>query len=54
MGGTNRRRNAPGAQVKDFVPLVCPKSSRPLDLEEDEEDEEMTRLLDRYVARKLK
>ena len=38
-GRTNRQRNAPGAQVKDFVPWVRPESSRPLDLEEGEEEE---------------
>ena len=51
-GGTNRRRNAPEAQVKDFVPWVRPESSRPSNLEEEEEEEEMTGLLDRYAARK--
>ena len=53
-GGTNRRRNAPGAQVKDFVPWVRPESSQPPDLEEEEDEEQMTGLLDRYVARKRK
>ena len=52
--GTNLRRNAPGAQVKDFVHWVRPKSCRPSDLEEEEEEEEMTGLLDRYVAKKRK
>ena len=53
-GGTNRRRNAPEAQIKDFVPWVRPESSWPSDLEEGEEEEEMTWLLDRYAARKRK
>ena len=52
--GTTRRRNTPGAQVKDFVHWVHPESSRPSDLEEGEEEEEMTGLLDRYAARKRK
>ena len=37
--------------MKDFVPWVHPESSRPSDLEE-EEEEEMTGLLDRYAVRK--
>ena len=40
--------------MKDFIPWVCPKSSRPADLEEVEDEEEMTRLLDCYVVRKRK
>ena len=47
------RGNAPGTQVKDFVPWVRPESSQPLDSEEGEE-EKMTGLLDRYAARKRK
>ena len=47
------RGNALGTQVRDFVPWVFLKSSQPLDSEEGEE-EEMTRLLDRYAARKRK
>ena len=39
--------------MRDFIPWVCPESSQPLDLEE-EEEEEMTGLLDRYAARKRK
>ena len=54
-GGTNRRWNAPRAQVKDFVPWVRPESRRPPDLEEEEEEEEeMTGLLDRYATTKQK
>ena len=40
--------------MKDFVPWVHPESSRPSDLEEEEDEEEMTGLLDRYAARKRK
>ena len=52
--GTNRGKNAPEAQVKDFVPWVRPEPSRPSASEEEEEKEEMTGLLNRYVARKRK
>ena len=51
-GGTNWRRNAPRAQVKDFVPSVRLESSRPSDLEEGEEEEEIIGLLDCYAAGK--
>ena len=47
------RVNAPDTQVRDFIPWVRPKSSQPPDLEE-EKEEEMTVLLDRYAARKRK
>ena len=47
-GGTSQRRNVPGAQVKDFIPWVRLESTRP----EEEEEEEMTGLLDRYAVRK--
>ena len=40
--------------MKDFVPWVHLESSRPSDLEEREDEEEMTGLLDRYAARKWK
>ena len=54
--GTNRGKNALGAQVKDFIPWVCPKPSWPfaLEEEEEEEEEEMKGLLDRYATRKRK
>ena len=52
--GTNRGKNALKAQVKDFVPWVHPEPSRPSASEEEEEKEEMTGLLNRYVARKRK
>ena len=47
------RVNAPGTQVRDFIPWVRPESNQPPDSEE-EEKEEMTGLLDRYAARKRK
>ena len=42
------------AQVKDFVPWVRPKPSRPSASKEEEDEEEITGLLDRYAARKRK
>ena len=42
------------AQVKDFVPWVHPKPSRPSASKEEEDEEEITGLLDRYAARKRK
>ena len=53
-GGTTQRRNVLRAQVKDFIPCVLLESSRPADLEEEEEEQEMIGLLDRYAARKWK
>ena len=52
--GANRGKNALGAQVKDFVPWVCLEPSRPSAFEKEEEEEEMTGLLDSYAARKWK
>ena len=40
--------------MEDFIPWVSFKPIRPSLLEEDEDKEEMTGLLDRYVARKRK
>ena len=40
--------------MKDFVPWVRLESSRPLDLEEGEEEEDMTRMLNCYAAKKRK
>ena len=40
--------------MKDFIPWVRPESSLPAVLEEEEDEEEMTGLLDRYTARKQK
>ena len=39
--------------MRDFIPWVLLESGQPPDLEE-EEEEEMTGLLDRYAARKRK
>ena len=52
--GTPGRRNAPGSKGEDFVPWVPADSEEPRDLEDEERRERMTRLLDRYVARKRK
>ena len=49
--GTIKQLNTPETQVKDFVPWVHPEVSRPSDLEEGEEKEEMTRLLNHYAAK---
>ena len=51
---TNQGKSTPGAQVEDFIPWVRPKPSRPFASEEEEEEQEMTRLLDRYAPRKRK
>ena len=40
--------------MEDFIPWVRPEPSRPAALEEKEEEEEMTGLLDRYAAMKQK
>ena len=40
--------------MKDFIPWLRLESSQPPVLEEDEEEEGMTRLLDRCAARKWK
>ena len=47
------RVNAPGTQVRDFIPWVRPESNQPLYLEE-EEEEEMMGLLDHYAVKKWK
>ena len=47
------RVNAPGTQVRDFIPWVYPESNQPSNSEE-EEEEEMIGLLDHYAARKQK
>ena len=52
--GTNRGKITLGAQVKDFVPWVHPEPSRPSASKEEEDEEEITGLLDRYAARKRK
>ena len=48
------RRNAPGSKGEDFVPWVPADTEGPQDLEEEEWEERMTGLLDRYAARKKK
>ena len=48
------RRNAPGSKGEDFVPWVPAKTEGPQDLEEEEREERMTGLLNRYAARKRK
>ena len=40
--------------MKDFVPWVPPISSRPLDREEEEEDDEMSNLIHNFATRKQK
>ena len=48
------RRNAPGSKGEDFVPWVPANTEGPQDFEEEEREERMTGLLDRYAARKRK
>ena len=50
----SRRRNVLGSKGEDFIPWVPAKTEGPHDLEEEERDERMTGLLDRYVASKRK
>ena len=50
--GTGQVKGTVGAQVEDFIPWVHPNPSRPSASEEEKEKEEMTGLLDQYVARK--
>ena len=47
-------KSTPGAQVEDFIPWVRPEPNWPSALEEEEDEEEMRGLLDRYAARKRK
>ena len=49
---TTQGKSARGAQVEDFIPWVRSEPSRPSFSKEEEEEEEMTGLLDRYAARK--
>ena len=49
-----RRRNVPGSKGGDFVPWVSAEHEDFQDLEEEEWEERMTGLLDRYAARKRK
>ena len=52
--GVVERRNAPGSQGEDFVPWVSAEHKDFQDLEEEEREETMTGLLDRYASRKRK
>ena len=52
--GALGQRKASGSKGEDFVPWVPTDSEEPQDLEEEERRERMTRLLDRYAARKRK
>ena len=52
--GAARRRNAPGSKGEDFVPWVSGEHKDFQDLEEEEREERMTGLLDRYAPRKRK
>ena len=51
---TTQGKSARGAQVEDFIPWVCSEPSWPSLSEEEEEEKEMTGLLDLYAARKRK
>ena len=48
------QRNTPGSKGEDFVPWVNAEHEALQDLEEEEREERMTGLLDRYAARKRK
>ena len=52
--GAVGQRNAPGSKGEDFIPWVSGKPEDFQDLEEEEREERMTGLLDRYAARKRK
>ena len=52
--GDKPGKSTRGAQVEDFITWVRSEPSRPSTLEEEENEEEMTGLLDRYAARKRK
>ena len=54
MKRTTQGKNAHGAQVEDFIPWVHSEPIRASLLEEKEEEEEMTGLLDCFAARKRK
>ena len=51
---TTQGKSARGARVEDFIPWVRSEPIRPSLLEEEEDEEEMTGLLDRYAGRKRK
>ena len=52
--GETGRQNAHGSKGKDFVPWVSGEHEDFQYLEEEEREERMTGLLDRYAARKRK
>ena len=52
--GASGQWNVPGSKGEDFVPWVSAEHEGLQDLEEEEQEERMTRLLDRYAARKRK
>ena len=52
--GAAWRQNAPGSKGEDFIPWVSAEHKDFQDLEEEEREERMTGLLDRYAARKRK
>ena len=52
--GAAGRRNALGSKGEDFIPWVSGEPEDFQDLEKEEQEERMTGLLDRYVARKRK
>ena len=52
--GASGQRNAPLSKGEDFFPWVSAEHEGLQDLEEEEREERMTGLLDRYVARKRK
>ena len=54
LKGVAGQRNAPGSKGEDFVPWVSAEHEDFQDLEEEELEEKMTGLLDRYAARKRK
>ena len=52
--GAAGRRNMSGSKGEDFIPWVSGEPEDFQDLEEEEREERMTGLLDRYTARKRK
>ena len=50
----SKRQNTPGSRGEDFIPWVPADTEGPQDLEEEEREERMTRLLDCYAACKRK
>ena len=54
LKGAAGRRNAPRSKREDFIPWVSVEHEDFQDLEEEEWEERMTGLLDRYAARKRK